>query len=187
MKLIADYKLGAEEIGERVFAEYREATDDDSSAKYGHMNIGYTAMSFSYRMETSNTDSRDEDSNEAIEDKPVDDSIKEVRQKKFTFQEVLFQMEFFDLDYLEDKLLECIQAVPRWYYLRKIPTEGDYPDENDMVDENISHLRHVAERSPYFRELHINADLDFARVLSSNVELGILLSFQLEILYFTVK
>jgi hypothetical protein len=46
-------------------------------------------------------------------------------------------------------------------------------------------LLHVAQRSPYFRELHIKSDLDFGRVLSSNVELGILLASQLEVLSFT--
>ncbi len=46
-------------------------------------------------------------------------------------------------------------------------------------------MLHVAQRSPHFRELHIKSDLNFARVLSSNVELGILLASQLEILSFT--
>jgi hypothetical protein len=56
-----------------------------------------------------------------------------------------------------------------------------------IVGENISHLIHIAKRSPNFRELYIESDLDFGRALSSNVELGILLSSQLEILYFNAK
>ncbi len=54
-----------------------------------------------------------------------------------------------------------------------------------IVGGNIPHLLHVAQRSPHFRELHIKSDLNFARVLSSNAELGILLASQLEILSFT--
>jgi hypothetical protein len=54
-----------------------------------------------------------------------------------------------------------------------------------VVGGNIPHLLHIAQRSPHFRELHINSDLDFGRILSANVELGILLASQLEILHFT--
>jgi hypothetical protein len=56
-----------------------------------------------------------------------------------------------------------------------------------VVGGNIPHLLHIAQRSPHFRELHIKSDLKFGRVLSSNVELGILLASQLEILCFTGK
>jgi hypothetical protein len=48
-------------------------------------------------------------------------------------------------------------------------------------------LIHIAQRSPYFYELYIDADLDYGRILSLNVELGILLISQLEKFYFTAK
>ena len=54
-----------------------------------------------------------------------------------------------------------------------------------VVGGNIPHLLHIAQRSPHFRELHIKSDLDFGRVLSLNVKLGILLASQLEVLCFT--
>ncbi|CAF3747723.1 unnamed protein product, partial [Rotaria sordida] len=57
----------------------------------------------------------------------------------------------------------------------------------DMVDENIPHLLPIAQGSLHFHELHMNAHLDFACVLSSNVQLDILFSSQLQILYFTSK
>jgi hypothetical protein len=38
-------------------------------------------------------------------------------------------MEIVDLDYIKDELLENIQAVRRWHFLRKITIEGDYPDD----------------------------------------------------------
>ncbi len=56
-----------------------------------------------------------------------------------------------------------------------------------VVGENIAHLLHIAKRSPNFRELYIESDLDFGRVLSSNIELGILLSSQITILYYKAK
>jgi len=85
MKLSTDFVLGAEEIRKNVFVEYRQATGDDSSAKYGDINIRYPAMSFSHQIETSGSGSEDEDSNnttsssDVIPDEPVDDNIEEVR------------------------------------------------------------------------------------------------------------
>jgi hypothetical protein len=56
-----------------------------------------------------------------------------------------------------------------------------------VVVDNIPHFLHIVQRSPHLRELHIEADLDYSRVISSNVQLGILLGSQLEILYFAAK
>ncbi len=56
-----------------------------------------------------------------------------------------------------------------------------------VVGVNIPHLLHIAQRSPRLRELQIGADLDYSHVLSSNVQLGILLASQLEILHFTAE
>ncbi|CAF1421910.1 unnamed protein product [Rotaria sp. Silwood1] len=97
------------------------------------------------------------------------------------------QMEIYELDYVKDELIQQLEAVSCWHRLRKINLEGDFPDDNGVVGENIAHLFHIANRSPYFRELYIESDLDFGRALSSNVELGILLSSQIEILYFKTK
>jgi len=85
MKMSADSALGAQEIRENVFDEYRRATGVDSSAKYRDINIRYPEMSFSHQIETNDTDSEDEDSNnttrssEVIQDEPIDDNIEEVR------------------------------------------------------------------------------------------------------------
>ncbi|CAF4986031.1 unnamed protein product [Rotaria sp. Silwood1] len=97
------------------------------------------------------------------------------------------QMEIYELDYVKDELIQQLEAVSCWHRLRKINLEEDFPDDNGVVGENIAHLFHIAKRSPYFRELYIESDLDFGRALSSNVELGILLSSQIEILYFKTK
>ncbi len=53
--------------------------------------------------------------------------------------------------------------------------------------DNIPQLLHIIQRSPQFRELHIESTMKYARVLSSNIELGILLINQLEVLHFTVQ
>ncbi|CAF1525142.1 unnamed protein product, partial [Rotaria sordida] len=47
------------------------------------------------------------------------------------------------------------------------------------------HFLHIAQRSSHFHELYIDTNIDFGRILSSNVKLGILLVSQFEILYFT--
>ncbi|CAF5149814.1 unnamed protein product, partial [Rotaria magnacalcarata] len=56
-----------------------------------------------------------------------------------------------------------------------------------IVGENISHLLHIAQRSPYFSELYIESDLDYGPVLSLNRQLGSLLCRQLVIFHFTTK
>ncbi|CAF1460883.1 unnamed protein product [Rotaria sordida] len=124
-------------------------------------------MSLSDKIKISDNDSDDRDSNNAtcssnvIVDEPIDENFEEVRRKLkyFTCKQKYFEMEIVDLRYVEDKLLENIQAVCCWHRL--------------------------PQRSSHFHELHIDTNIDFGRILSSNVKLGILLVSQFEILYFT--
>jgi hypothetical protein len=81
----ADCVLDAEEIRENVFAEYRQATGDDSAAKYGDIHIRYPEMSFSYPIEINDTEDEDEHSNnttrssDLTQHELVDENIKEVK------------------------------------------------------------------------------------------------------------
>ncbi len=85
MKMSADCVLDAEEIRENVFAEYRQATGDDSAAKYGDIHIRYPEMSFSYPIEINDTEDEDEHSNnttrssDLTQHELVDENIKEVK------------------------------------------------------------------------------------------------------------
>ncbi|CAF1317571.1 unnamed protein product [Rotaria sordida] len=174
------YAFTNNEIQEEIFAEYRQATGEESAAKYGHINLSYPTMSFSDPLETNDNEWEDLDSSndstksfKCVQDPPVDDHVEE--------------MNIFELDYVEDERFVQLEAMPCWHHLKKINLEGDCSDDNGVVGENISHLLHIAQRSPYLRELHIESDLDYGRVLSSNKQLGILLSRQLEILQFTAE
>ncbi|CAF1510197.1 unnamed protein product [Rotaria sordida] len=137
MKLFTDFVLSAQDIEKTVFAECRQATGNDSSTTYRTINITYPVMSLSDKIKISDNDSDDQDSNNAtyssnvIVDEPIDENFEEVRRKLkyFTCKQKYFEMEIVDLLYVEDKLLENIQAVCCWHRLRKITMEHDYPDE----------------------------------------------------------
>lgn len=75
MKMSADWVQGAEEVQDNVFAEYRQATGDDSAAKYLNIHIRYPEMSFSYPI-AMNDEHRNntENTNEVI-----DENIEEVK------------------------------------------------------------------------------------------------------------
>ncbi|CAF3140343.1 unnamed protein product [Rotaria socialis] len=113
------------------------------------------------------------DSFEWVEDAPVNDYAEEI--------------DIYELDYVEDERLVQLAAIHCWHHLRKINLKGDYPDDNSVVGDNISHLLHTAQRSPYFSELYIESDLDYGRALSLNKQLESLLCRQLVILHFTTK
>jgi hypothetical protein len=100
MKLSADYVLGADSVREEVFADYRRATGDEYSARYGEIDIRYPEMSFSYPtiMDASNSTSSDgsilDESVEMEEDEsnsttssewfrgePLDKNVEEVSRK----------------------------------------------------------------------------------------------------------
>ncbi|CAF4987161.1 unnamed protein product [Rotaria sp. Silwood1] len=174
------YAYSNNEIKEEIFAEYRQATGEESVAQYGKINLSYPTMSFSHPLETDDNEWEDLDSSndstksfECVRDAPVDNHIEE--------------MDIFELDYVEDERLAQLEAISCWYRLRKINLEGDCPDDNGDVGENISHLLHIAQRSPYLRELYIKSDLDYGYVLCLNKQLGMLLSQQLEVLHFNAE
>ncbi|CAF3973421.1 unnamed protein product [Rotaria sordida] len=142
-----------EECSDDLYAEYRQATGNPSTANYEQMYFRYPQMTLSNLTTIKN--------NNCVPDEPIDENCQE--------------MEIYELDYVKDEVIQQLEAVPCWHRLRKINLEGDFPDDSGIVGENIAHLLHIAKRSPNFHELYIKSDLDFGRVLSSNIELGILL------------
>ncbi|CAF4013473.1 unnamed protein product, partial [Rotaria sp. Silwood1] len=92
------------------------------------------------------------------------------------------------LDNVKSNLPKRSQAILQWPYLRKIAIQDDNNNENsDITGKGVLHLLHIAQRSPQLHELHIIGNSHFGRILSLNVELGILFTSQLEVLYFTEK
>ncbi|CAF3143271.1 unnamed protein product [Rotaria sp. Silwood2] len=92
------------------------------------------------------------------------------------------------LDNVKGNLPKRSQAIHQWPYLRKISIKDDNNNENSgITGKGVLHLLHIAQRSPQLRELYIIGNSHFGRILSLNVELGILLTSQLEVLYFTEK
>ncbi len=84
LQVHANYDVGYEQIREEVFAEYRQATGDQSSARYGTLNICYPKMSFSYPMMRID-DIDTTDSSDCMADNPVDDNMEEVSRTHVKF------------------------------------------------------------------------------------------------------
>ena len=81
--MATDFVRGVQEIRNSVIAEYRQAIGNDSSAEYGSIKLNYPAITFSYPIKINDSDSSDDkDSNEVIEDEPIDKYIVEVRHKQ---------------------------------------------------------------------------------------------------------
>jgi hypothetical protein len=72
--------------------------------------------------------------------------------------------------------------VVKDYLLIPILTNSRY-----VTDRKLTRLAHVIRCAPKLRELHIEHDLDYARALSSNAELGILLATKLDVFRYTTK
>ncbi|UJR11811.1 hypothetical protein I4U23_015991 [Adineta vaga] len=167
-----------EESLDAFLDEYRQVIEDESVKKLRTLKIFYPSMSLikQVKMNESILEEDDESMNSSrssnlVRDDPVNENCEE--------------MEIYEMEYMRDELIKCTKEIPCWHRLRKINLEGDVPDNDGFVGDNIPYMLHIVQRSPYFRELHIKSDLDFGRVLASSNELGILLSSQLEILSFT--
>ncbi len=79
MKLSADCVRDAKEVKEDVFAEYRRATGDDSSAQYREIHIRYPEMSLSYPVVKNTSNSTN--IGDCIPYEPVDENVEEVSTK----------------------------------------------------------------------------------------------------------
>lgn len=92
LQVHANYDVGYEHIREEVFAEYRQATGDQSSARYGTLNICYPKMSFSYpMMHIDDIDTTD--SSDCVADDLVDDNMEEVSRTNVKF--LLYQNDLY--------------------------------------------------------------------------------------------
>ncbi|CAF1040321.1 unnamed protein product [Adineta steineri] len=174
MRIEMRWLPGCEESLNDFLDDYIQAIGDESLKKTRILKIFYPSMSLVKQVKINESISKEDDesrSSNLVEDDTVDENCKE--------------MDIYEMEYMRDELIQRTKAVSCWHHLKKLNLEGDLPDNDGIVGDNIPYLLHIAHRSPYFRELHIKSDVDFGRVLASNTELGILLSSQLEILSFT--
>ncbi|UJR16999.1 hypothetical protein I4U23_003897 [Adineta vaga] len=199
MKLHADYASGARSVQEEIFNEYQRATGDKQSIRYFDMDIRYPEMSFLYPtianenqlIKSSSSDgSISEESMEIDENASTSSSSSASSEwcRGESLDRNVKELELTEQDYVKTSLFQELEEVSCWHRLKKLTIEYDpFADEDDVVGRRLTRLAHVIQCSPHFRELFISHNLDYARALSLNEQLGVLLASKLQVLYYTTK